>query len=200
MRRTTLIVAALVLVSAVAAQAQVLGTPVFRSPYQAFKQHEFNGYFSDPGNGADLAIEGGYRFARKQFDIGLTVGYLDNDIDGIFGVGVDGRYAVLKHSDDIPLDGALTVGFGALFSDGNSGFGIPIGLSVGRQIELENSKITFTPYAHPVFAPTFGDIDDGVQFGLGLGVDVGLSPSFDVRISGAIGDYEGVAIGVAWHK
>jgi hypothetical protein len=188
------------MLTAEVASAQVLGTPVFRSPYQAFKKTEINGYISDPGNGADLAIEGAFRFAKSSFDVGLTAGYIDLSPDDAFGLGIDGRMAVLKHSEDIPLDGSLTAGFGAIFSEGNSGFSIPFGFSIGRQIELENSKVSFTPYAHPVLVPTFGDINDNFLFALGLGVDVALSPAFEVRVSGAIGDYEGVAIGVAWHK
>jgi len=188
------------MLTAEVASAQVLGTPVFRSPYQAFKKTEINGYISDPGNGADLAIEGAFRFARKNFDIGLTAGFIDFGTDDAFGIGIDGRMAILKHSEDVPLDGSFTAGFGALFSNGNSGFSIPLGFSIGRLIELENSKVSFTPYAHPILAPAFGDFDDQVLFALGLGVDVALSPAFEVRVSGAIGDYEGVAIGVAWHK
>jgi hypothetical protein len=182
------------------ASAQVLGTPVFRSPYQAFTKTEINGYISDPGDGADVAFEGGFRFARKGFDLGLTAGFIDIEPDAAFGIGIDGRLPVLKHSEDIPLDGSFTAGFGALFSDGNNGFSIPFGFSIGRQIELENSNVSFTPYAHPIIAPWFGDFDDEVLFALGLGVDVALSKAFEIRVSGAIGDYEGVAIGVAWHK
>jgi len=199
-RRVMFAVLAAALLTGEAASAQVLGTPVFRSPYQAFKKTEINGYISDPGSGADLAIQGAFRAARKNFDFGLTAGFIDFDVDNAFGIGIDGRMAVLKHSEDIPLDGSLTAGFGALFSDGNSGFAIPLGFSLGRLIELENSRVTFTPYAHPVLAPAFGDFNDEVLFALGLGVDVGLSPAFEVRVSGAIGDYEGVAIGVAWHR
>jgi hypothetical protein len=188
------------LLAAEAAPAQELGTPVFKSPYQAFKKTEFNAYFSDPGDGADIAIEGAFRMARKSFDFGLTAGYIDYDPDGIFGIGADGRMAILKHSEDIPLDGALTAGFGALFSDGATGFTLPLGFSIGRLIDLEDSNISFTPYAHPILVPTFGDFNDEVLFALGLGVDVALSQAFEVRVSGALGDYEGVALGVAWHK
>jgi hypothetical protein len=199
-RRVMFAVVAVALLAGEAASAQVLGTPVFRSPYQAFKKTEFNGYFSDPGSGANLAIEGGFRAARKSFDFGLTAGYIDFDADNAFGIGIDGRMSVLKHSEDVPLDGAITAGFGGVFSNGNSAFSVPIGFSVGRLIELENSKVTFTPYAHPLLAPAFGDVGDNLLFALGLGVDIGLSPAFEVRVSGAIGDYEGVAIGVAWHR
>lgn len=186
--------------AAEAASAQQLGTPVFKSPYQAFKKTEINGYISDPGDGADVAIEGAFRMARKSFDFGLTAGFIDIEPDAAFGIGIDGRMAVLKHSEDIPLDGALTAGFGALFSDGNAGFSIPLGFSIGRMIDLEDSNVSFTPYAHPILAPWFGDFDDEVLFALGLGVDVALSQAFEVRVSGAIGDYEGVAVGVAWHR
>jgi len=199
-RRVMFAVLAAALLTGEVASAQVLGTPVFRSPYQAFKKTEFNGYISDPGSGADLAIQGAFRAARKSFDFGLTAGYIDLGNNGAFGLGIDGRMSVLKHSEDIPLDGSVTAGFGAIFSDGNSGFSVPFGFSLGRLIELENSKVTFTPYAHPVLVPTFGDVNDNFLFALGLGVDVGLSPAFEIRVSGAIGDYEGVAIGVAWHK
>ncbi|MDH4132864.1 MAG: hypothetical protein OEW17_09455 [Gemmatimonadota bacterium] len=199
-RRVTLAVLLIGMLATEVASAQVLGTPVFRSPYQAFTKTEINGYISDPGDAADVALEGGFRFARKSFDLGLTAGFIDIEPDAAFGIGIDGRMAVLKHSEDIPLDGSLTAGFGALFSDGNSGFSIPFGFSIGRQIELEDSNVSFTPYAHPIIAPWFGDFDDEVLFALGLGVDVALSKAFEIRVSGAIGDYEGVAVGVAWHK
>jgi hypothetical protein len=53
---------------------------------------------------------------------------------------------------------------------------------------------------HPIVAPTFGDLLDDVQFGLGLGVDIALTRTFDIRVSGSLGDIEGVGIGLAWHR
>ena len=54
----------------------------------------------------------------------------------------------------------------------------------------------------PVIVPTFwtGDNapDSGVDFALGLGVDVTFGGSFDLRVSGGIGDIDGVAISVGW--
>jgi hypothetical protein len=51
-----------------------------------------------------------------------------------------------------------------------------------------------------VITPNFGDGPDDVLFGLGLGVDIALSRTFDARVSGALGDYDGVGIGLAWHR
>jgi hypothetical protein len=182
--------------------AQTLGTPIFMAPTRAFQVQELGGYISDPGEGVSIAIEGEYRRSHKTFDWGLQGGYMDAEggADNIGALGIDARAVLAKHNNDFPLDAAVTGGFGVLFSGGDVGFLIPLGVSLGRQVLLEESKISFTPYVHPVIAPAFGDLFDDAQFGLGLGVDITLTKTFDVRVSGAVGDYEGVGIGVAWHK
>jgi hypothetical protein len=181
--------------------AQTVATPVFMAPTRAFEKQELGGYISDPGEGVSIAIEGEYRRNHKTFDWGLQAAYMDADGgDDLGAFGIDARAVLARHNDDFPLDASVTGGFGVLFSDGNTGFLIPLGVSLGRQVLLEESKISFTPYVHPVIAPAFGDLFDDAQFGLGLGVDITLTKTFDVRVSGAVGDYEGVGIGVAWHK
>ncbi len=201
MRRTILAVAILAL-GAVALEAQTLATPVMKSPYAAFKRTELGGYLSDPGEGISVAIQGEYRMARRKFDFGVGVGYMDAKGNGenVFAVGIDGRASVARHTADFPLDASVTGGFGVLIADGETGFLVPMGVTLGRQVLLENSSVTFTPYVHPVLAPTFGDLLDDVQFGLGLGVDIGLTKTFDVRVSGSLGDLEGIAVGGAWHR
>lgn len=183
-------------------EAQTIGTPVYKSPYRSFRRSELGGYLSDPGQGVSVAIQGEYRLARPRFDFGLTVGFADGagSNASLFGVGLDGRLPVARHTKDFPLDAALTAGFGALFGDGQTGFLVPLGATLGRQVLLENSSVSFTPYVAPVIAPTFGDLLSDVQFGLGLGVDIALTKTFDARVSGSLGDIEGVAIGVAWHR
>jgi hypothetical protein len=202
MRRSVIALGVLGLLAAPGVAAQTLGTPIFMSPYRDFKSHELAGYISDPGSGVSVAVEGEYRFARPRFDFGLRAGIIDLDApaDNEVALGVDGRILVSHHSEQFPLDVSLTGGFGALFSNGNSGFLVPFGATLGRRVLLEGSKTSFTPYVHPVIAPTFGDLSGDTKFGLGLGVDVALSPAFSVRVSGAVGDYEGVGIGVAWHQ
>jgi hypothetical protein len=201
MRRSSILTVALVALMATSARAQTIGTPIFKGPYRTFQHSELAGYLSDPGSGVSLALEGEYRIARPKFDFGIRAAYLDGSggANNSFGVGIDGRASLVRHSQSFPLDGALTAGFGGLFSSGNSHFFIPFGLSLGRQVLLESSNISFIPYVEPVITPNFGDGPDDVLFGLGLGVDIALNRTFDVRVNGALGDYEGVGIGLAWH-
>lgn len=205
MRRSVVLGGLLAALVAAPAAAQVLGTPIFKSPYRNFQRTELAGYLSDPGEGISIAIQGEYRMARPTFDWGLTFGYADpeGNLEGVLGGGLDGRIRLAKHTQDFPLDLSGVAGFGALFRDGDLGFTIPFGVSLGRQVQLENSKVTFTPYVAPTLVPVFGDdnvVGDDVQFGLGLGVDIGLTQRLDVRVSGSLGDIEGVGIGLAWHR
>lgn len=49
-----------------------------------------------------------------------------------------------------------------------------------------------------MIVPRFGSGDDGVDFALGLGVDMRFGGNFAVRASGGLGDIEGVGIGLAY--
>lgn len=203
--RRSFILAGLLAMFALPVAAQTIGTPIYKSPYRAFKKTELAGYISDPGEGISLAIQGEYRIARPKFDFGFVFGYADPEGsgEGLFGLGIDGRAPVARHSQDFPLDASVTLGFGALFRDGDAGFLLPFGISLGRQVLLEESNISFTPYVSPVLVPVFGDdnvVGDDVNFGLGLGVDIALTRTFDVRISGSLGDIEGIGVGLAWHR
>lgn len=194
-------IAALVLCCAAApvadAAAQTLGTPVFQAPYRAFQRMELGGSFSDPGRG--IVIEGHYRFASgPKYDFGLLAGLRDNDPgDSQLLIGGDFRTLVLPHSVDFPLDGALTVGVGAALGGGSSSVLIPVGLSLGRRIAIENSQVELTPFLHPVAALAFGDSNTDLIFGLGLGLNARLSRRVEFRVAGALGDYDGVSVGVS---
>src|SRR5512141_1155768 len=167
MRRGSLLTVALVALMTTSAMAQTIGTPIYHSPYRAFKNTELGGYISDPGTGISVALQGEYRIARPKFDFGLTVGYMDGsgNNDNLFGVGVDGRLPFSKHTQNFPLDASFTGAFGAVFGGGQSGFLVPLGVSLGRQFLLEGSSMSFTPYVNPVVAPTFGDLLGDTQFG-----------------------------------
>lgn len=180
--------------------AQETGTPIFMAPYRAFQQNEFGASFSDPGEGVSMALEGFYRYGSGPHDFGVRAGFADPEGDGdaIFLVGANFRTQVLRYSESIPVDGSLTLGLGTTISDFDDAFVLPVGISLGRRFELENSKTTFTPYVHPVLAPVFGGFDDDVEFALGLGVDIGFSESLAVRVSGGLGDIEGVGVSVAY--
>jgi hypothetical protein len=186
---------------AASAAAQETGTPVFKSPYRSFASSEFGGTFSDPG-ASDWALEAFYGYGRERWDIGLRAGLLDAGDDTGILLGAGARTRVLQSSESFPLDGALTLGLGAMISDDFTSFFIPIGVSLGRRVLLEGSETSFVPYLHPVVVPVLGDDvgEDDVLIALGLGVDIKFSRSFDIRVAGAIGDdlYEGVSIGLAF--
>jgi hypothetical protein len=115
-------------------------------------------------------------------------------------IGGDFRTQVVHYSVSFPLDGALTVGLGGqLGSDVDDFFLLPVGISLGRTFDLENSKTIFVPYLHPIISPVFGNAGgDDVLFALGLGVDIKFSDRWAVRASGGLGDIEGVGVSVAY--
>lgn len=193
------LVVALAVAVAVPAAAQETGTPVFKSPYRTFTTSEVGVTFSDPGAGVDWALEGFYGYGRGRWDIGLRAGVADfsSEDTGIL-LGGSARTRVLESSESFPLDGALTLGAGAMIVDGDVFFRTPIGISLGRRVVLEGSETSFVPYAHPVLVPVFGAGDSDVGFALGLGVDIKFGRTFDIRVAGALGDYEGVSIGAAF--
>ncbi len=198
-RHTTLaaFIAAAPLTLAASAAAQETGTPVFSAPYRAFEKHELGVSLSAP-EGADLGVEGFYSFASGRNDFGLRVGVLDTGDHTDFAVGGRFRTRLITHSEDFPLDGALTVGVGGVFYDGGAVVRVPIGLSLGRRIDSKSSGISFVPYLQPVLVPTFSEGDSKMDFALGLGLDIRLTRRFDLRVSGAVGDLEGFAVSFAW--
>jgi hypothetical protein len=196
-----LLVMALVGLSSKPAAAQETGTPMFKAPYRAFDNHEIGVAFSDPGEGVSFALEGSYGFARGTNDFGLRGGFADPEGEGDMRllIGGDFRTRVLNYSESFPLDGAITVGAGVNVGDGDDLIYLPVGFTVGRRFELENSKVTFTPYAHPTIVPVLGASGGSdVGFALGLGVDMRLSTSLSARVSGGLGDLEGVGLGLTY--
>ncbi len=196
--------AAAALILAGHAAAQETGTPVFKSPYRTYTSSEVGATISDPG-GSGWGLEGFYGYGHENWDIGLRGGFLDTPGSTKVLAGVSARTRVLQSSESIPLDGALTLGAGLRFNDGTYAF-IPIGISLGRRVLLENSDVTFVPYVHPIMVPVFGSNvgglgdDSDIKFALGLGVDIKFTRSIDVRVAGALGDspWDGVSIGLAF--
>jgi len=183
--------------------AQETGTPMFKAPYRAFKTHEFGAAFSDPGKDFSYALEGFYSYGRGSNDFGLRAGIADPTGAGSTSLllGGDFRTRIVSYSESFPLDGALTVGVGANLGDGDDLIYLPLGLTFGRRFELENSKTTFTPYVHPTLLPVLGAAGgDDVGFALGLGVDLRFSQDWQARVSGSVGDLEGVGIGLAYTR
>jgi hypothetical protein len=117
-----------------------------------------------------------------------------------FIVGVEGRAGFYRNTGDFPLDASLVLGAGGQFREGSSVFLIPAGLSVGRRIDVRDSDISFVPYAQPTFALRMGNNNIGTDllFTLGLGADVRVNQSLDLRLGIGLGDMDGISLGAAW--
>lgn len=178
--------------------AQATGTTTFNAPYRAFSNSEFGVLVSFP-DGGGTAFEGAYRVSSGTFDIGFKGGLFAPGAGAKTALllGVEGRERVLSHNEDFPLDGALIVGAGASLVSGGSALIIPVGLSLGRRIDLQDSPVSIVPYVQPT-AFLVADGGGHVDFDLGLGADFRLTRRFDARISAGIGDIEGISIGAIW--
>ena len=202
MHRSVLAILVLLAAGAGVVSAQETGTPVFKAPYRAFNAHEFGANLSFP-EGADFGLEGFYTYGYNRFDIGLRGGIVSFDAplgedETSVVLGASFRARVVEATQSFPLDGALTLGAGAIFGEGDDVVLIPVGISLGRRLQLEGSRVSFVPYVHPVLVPRLGGGDDEVDFALGLGVDVRFSEALDLRVSAGIGEVEGVALGLAF--
>jgi hypothetical protein len=196
-RSTLFALAALVATTGIAS-AQATGTPSFNAPYRAFEKYEFGGTLSFP-NGDVTGIEGQLRFGYKAFDVGFRGGMLLNGDDAVL-IGAEGRGRVLTHNEQFPLDGAIVAGLGFAFNGGTYG-NVPVGLSLGRRIDIEDSNISLVPYVQPTANLVFGDVDAEFGFTLGFGLDARLSKFFDARVSAGVGTdwgIEGFAISAVW--
>lgn len=187
------------------AAAQATATPSFNAPYRAFTRYEFGGTVSFQ-EGDLTNLEGQFRFGYRAFDIGFRggIGFVSDPGEDQILLGAEARYRVLTHTADFPLDGALIVGGGFRF-DGGTIFNVPVGLSLGRRLDVEGSQVSIVPYVQPTLFMYFGDVglNDNfeAEFGFGFGADFRLSRVFDVRVSGGIGTDgapEGVAISAVW--
>ncbi|HVH68526.1 MAG TPA: hypothetical protein VM716_11700 [Gemmatimonadales bacterium] len=198
--KLTLVIAAQLLTLGGVAAAQATGTTTFNAPYRAFQRSEIGALLSFP-DGGGTAIEGAYRYATGRFDIGFKAGFLNpsGPASTVLLVGAEARERVITHTIDFPLDGALVVGAGGNFVSGNSALLFPVGLSLGRRLDPQGSTVSIIPYAQPTMLLIAGsNVTNHVKFTLGLGADFRLSHVFDVRLSGGLGDVEGVSIGAVW--
>lgn len=179
------------------AAAQSTGTPVFRAPYRAFTRTELGVSVSDAYS--NIAVEGFYGFGVQggAWDIGLRGGVADRPTDTGVLFGVDGRLRVIDQTEEFPLDGAFTLGVGALFVSGSSQLNIPFGLSLGRRIDLNGEASSLVLYGHPVLMPVFLDGDSDLAIALGLGADLRIGRRFELRANLGVGDIETFSIGFA---
>jgi hypothetical protein len=178
--------------------AQATGMPLYNAPYRAFQRSEIGVAVSFPSS-AGTAFLGMYRMASGKLDLGFQAGIWDpcSGCSSVFLAGVEARDRVITHNADFPLDGAVVVGLGGEFANGNSVLIIPAGLSLGRRVQLSGTNISMVPYVQPTLFILAGDAS-GTNFALGLGADFRLTPRFDGRFSAGLGDVDGVSLGFVW--
>ncbi len=186
------------------AAGQATGQPSYNAPYRAFNRFEFGASMGFPDYDQGPALEGVYRFASREFDLGLRGGILfrEGPAEEAFLGGVEARYRVITHSVSFPLDGALVFG-GGMAIDGASQFFFPVGLSLGRRLNLENSDLSIVPYAQPSLLiwnrAVAGQRETELEFSLGVGGDFRLSQAFDVRVNLGFGDaFDGLSVAAVW--
>ena len=196
MRRVIVAVGIAVLAGSTGLSAQSTGMPSFNAPYRAFDRHEFGGTLSFP-EGDVTGLEGQFGFGYKTFDFGLRGGILDGEGSTRALLGGTGRVRVVTHSETFPLDGAVVFGAGTIDFDNLI---VPGGVSLGRRVDFENSSVSIVPYGQPTLFLVFddNDLNDTIQFGLGLGIDVRFGNAFDIRASFGVGDVEGFAVSAVW--
>jgi hypothetical protein len=180
------------------AAAQETGTPMFQSPYRSFGRQEFGGTVSFL-EGPQTGVEGHYRRGFGTLDVGVRLGAMVRDgAPDSFLAGLGLRVPVL-HERHSPLRGALVTGVGLDIDDGVNVW-VPVGISLGRRLLVEESPVRLVPFAAPtLFFTTLGD--EAVSFALGLGLDLRLSPMFEVRVAGGFGTTgapEGLAVSAVW--
>ncbi len=199
LRKTVLALGAALVVCTGPAFAQATAMPAYYAPSRSFDEYEFGATLSFPDY-EGLGVEGLFGFGYKNFDLEVRGGMFDpgEGIDASGTLGVTGRYRVIAHTENFPLDGAVVAGIGAwLFN--NSTALIPVGITLGRRLQIEDSQVSIVPYAEPVVVFVTG-LGGDVWFGLGLGADFKLSQAFDVRLSVGFGDatLEGFALSAVW--
>jgi hypothetical protein len=187
-------------IAAGGAAAQATGTASYNAPYRAFRSYEFGGTVSF-NQGDVTGLEGQFRFGYKAFDIGVRGGGAFSSGTDAFIIGMEGRARMLTHTEQLPFDGALVTGLGMTFGGGATAGNVPVGLSLGRRLNMEGSDVSIVPYVQPTLNLVFGDPGGHVGFSFGLGADVRLSRFFDARVSGGFGTTwapEGIAISAVW--
>jgi hypothetical protein len=188
MKKTVLMpaVAAAALFVSATAGAQVF-TPSYQSPVV---MNDLGVYLSDsPG---DLTVEGIWRSGP----VGLRLGYVDAEPDGLVSVGGEVRAPLAA-----PIDIAFTAGAQGLLGKADA-LGLQAGLSIGKR--FVNPGVAITPYIHPrvtVFNEFETENDWQTELLAELGLDAEFSQNLIFRLSIGLTDVTpDVGVGLAWRR
>ncbi len=180
------VAAAALFASAQTAQAQVF-TPSFQAPVV---MNDIGVYVSDSQGGT--ALEGIWRSGP----VGLRLGYLDYEDDGLVSVGGEVRVPL-----SAPVDIAFTAGAQGLIGEVDA-IGLQAGLSLGHR--FVSPGIALTPYIHPRVSviDSFAENDDWeTELLAEVGLDAEFSQNLILRVSaGLTDDAPNIGVGLAWRR
>ena len=180
------VAAAALFAAAPSAQAQVF-TPSYQSPVV---MNDIGIYLSDsPG---DMTLEGIWRGGP----VGLRLGYVDAEPDGLVSLGGEVRVPLTA-----PIDIAFTAGAQGLIGEVDA-LGLQAGLSLGQR--FVNPGVALTPYIHPRVAiiDGFAENDDWeTELLAELGLDAEFSQNLILRLSVGLRDESpDIGLGLAWRR
>jgi hypothetical protein len=187
------------------AVAQTHDVPSFNTPYGEdgggiyFVLQDFD----DPG------VVATWRWASSVLDVGLRGGLIDTRSDLGLLAGLDLKNEFVRRSDEFPFDVAWVsgVGIGWVPDDDTGILRVPFGISVGREVELEGSSSSLTPYVHPRLAldvrflpdvPGADDTDTSLGFDIDFGVDWQWRDGYALRFALTVGRNEAFGVGLAF--
>ena len=205
-RRLTLLLTAILVVTPVAGSAQVYDAPSFRPP-DSERGVGFYAVSLAPGDdlGDDVAALATWRMPGSDLDLGLRAGAGDIGGDLALLGGIEVERGLVAGGEDAPVSVAWTsgMGVGTVPERDAARIRIPAGVTLGRGIPMEGYVLL--PYAHPRLAVDFfvrrdppggpGDEAD-LNFDLDLGADVVFDEGWRLRFGVTLGSSEAVGFGV----
>jgi len=178
--------------------AQETRTPVFSSPDRAFPRSELAAASPAPRTATWLS-----RASSRSATAPRTTASASASSTGVrtpaWSPEVSCATASFATRTASPSTGRSRWASAGVLSEGDGDeLLIPAGVSIGRRIPVEGSNVSFTPYAQPLLVTRVVSGELELDVAVGLGVDVRIGHSFDVRVAGGLGEIEGISFSVAW--
>ncbi|MBC7790968.1 MAG: hypothetical protein H7Z74_13560 [Anaerolineae bacterium] len=185
-RCLTVLVAVGASLGAERADGQAWNYPSFQPPVHVSREYNFG--IASGGDAGTTFVgqwrEGFRRTTHLVFEAGVSDG---GDLDSRILLGAGFATTVFGSQPNLPLDILLTSGVYPSFGDGTTLIRVPVGLTLGKRLALQDLAIT--PYAHPRLSFDFcsGDLcfDDNLDFSINfdLGADFEINPQLGFRAS-----------------
>jgi hypothetical protein len=184
------------LLAAAPVAAQGWDTPMFLPPYVG---EEIGGYPTFPSSG-DWGLQGIWR-QQGSLNLGLRGGVArtGGGAPTVLLVGVE-AWGGLGRRSDKTLDLNWVTGLGATFRGHYSNLRIPLGISIGKRLQVPG--LALTPYILPRLAYQLEGLQSRthstLNFEMDLGLDLTLASSVTFRAVGTVGAWDTFGLGVAF--